>query len=68
MFYDTEPLFIVFLLLHPILLLFAWIYLYVNRKPARDLMFWGVIALLIPYLGALSMFVYYRSRRKKIPV
>lgn len=67
MFYDAEPMFIVLLLSHPILILLAWIYLYATGKPARDMVFWGVIALLFPYLGALSMFLFYRLRREKTP-
>ena len=65
MFFDHEPLIIIILGLHPLLTLGAWIYLYASAKPARDMLFWGVIALAIPYFGALSMLLYYRSKRPK---
>jgi len=43
----------------------AWVYLYRQGAPARDLIFWGAIALFIPVLGPLAAFIGFRARRRQ---
>ena len=61
---------------HPILLILqlsifilpvvSWIVLYVKGAEARDLLFWGVIVVVIPILGPLAAIIYaLRSNRGK---
>ncbi len=50
---------IVFLLLLPLI---AWVALYRKGAPTRDMIFWGVIALLIPLLGPIAALLYLRRR------
>lgn len=42
----------------------AWIYLYRSGAAARDMIFWGVIVLLIPVLGPIATLIFFRNRRK----
>ncbi len=65
MFYDMEPLLVVMLCLHPILVGGAWIYLYAKGRPTRDMLFWGVIVLAVPYLGPIIMVIFFRQREEK---
>ncbi len=44
--------------------LLAWIYLYRKGAEARDLIFWGVISLVIPLLGPIAAMLYIRRRDK----
>ncbi len=43
-----------------ILLPITWIALYRRGAPARDMLFWGAIAVVIPVLGPLATFIFYR--------
>ncbi|MCY4466302.1 MAG: hypothetical protein OXE46_12275 [Chloroflexi bacterium] len=46
--------------------LLAWMYLYRKGATARDLIFWGVICILIPIAGPLlAMFYIRRSSKRK---
>lgn len=45
----------------------AWIALYVRGAEARDLLFWGAIAVVIPILGPLAASIFaLRLRRNKM--
>ena len=44
--------------------LLVWIYMYRKGAEARDLIFWGVIIVVIPLLGPLAAVVYIRLRGK----
>ena len=44
--------------------LLVWIYMYRQGAEARDLIFWGVIIVVIPLLGPLAAVVYMRRRGK----
>ncbi len=43
----------------------AWIYLYRTGVEARNLIFWGALSLLIPILGPLAVFAFFRSGKHK---
>lgn len=53
-------------LLSFVLIPLAWIALYRRGAPARDLLFWGALAVVIPLLGPLVALLFYRGpiRRK----
>ncbi len=43
----------------------AWLYLYRKGAEARDLIFWGMLSLLIPILGPLAVFAFFRGGKHK---
>ena len=43
----------------------AWIYLYRQGGETRDLIFWAVIILILPVLGPIAVFLFYRPRVKE---
>ena len=53
----------ILLTLHPLLVLASWIYLYSSRKPSRDMLFWGMWAFVLPYIGPLTMLLYFARKR-----
>lgn len=46
------------LIMHFVLVLASWLFLYSNRKSKREVLFWGIIALVLPFIGALAMLLY----------
>ncbi len=45
--------------------LVAWVYMYRKGAAARDLIFWGVISLVIPLLGPIAAMLYIRRQDKQ---
>lgn len=52
-------------LMHLPLVVLAWIYLHFSRKSARVTLFWGVLSLVLPYIGPVAMLIYFATRREK---
>lgn len=49
-----------------VLTVLAWIALYIRGAEARDLLFWGAIAVAIPFLGPVAAIVFaLRLQRRK---
>lgn len=62
----TAELIIVFLICLVFLLpVAAWIYLYRQGGETRDLLFWAVIIFILPVLGPIAVFLFYRPRAKE---
>ncbi len=53
------------LLMHLPLVVLAWIYLHFSRKSARVMLFWGILSLVLPYIGPVAMLIYFATRRDK---
>lgn len=51
------------LILHFVFVSASWIYLYRSRKSPREALIWGIIALVLPFIGAWAMLVYFLSKR-----
>ena len=43
----------------------SWVYLYRQGGETRDMLFWAVIILLLPVLGPIGVFLFYRPRNKE---
>ena len=43
----------------------AWVYLYRQGGETRDLVFWAVIIFILPVLGPIAVFFFYRPRAKE---
>ncbi len=65
MFCDLDPFGCALIVVHPVTVLAAWVFLYFTARPLRDLLFCGVIALGLPILGPIAMLLYYIVRRTK---
>lgn len=51
------------LIIHFVFVLASWLYLYSSRKTKREAIFWGIIALVLPFIGAWAMLLYSRVKR-----
>ena len=51
------------LFMHLPLVALAWIYLHFSRKSARATLFWGILSLVLPYIGPVAMMIYFATRR-----
>ena len=51
------------LIVHFVLVLASWLYLYSSRNSKREALFWGMIALVLPFIGAWAVLLY--SLRKR---
>lgn len=60
----TELIIIMQIVVLALLPLIAWVYMYRQNAQARDLIFWGVIALAIPLLGPIAAMLYIRWQGK----
>ena len=61
----TELIIIALIIIIAALPVAAWIYLYRQGGETRDLVFWGVLILLVPLIGPVVTFLFYRPHSKE---
>ena len=53
----------IMLIMHFVFVLASWLYLYSSRKSKREALLWGIIALVLPFIGAWAMLFYFLLKR-----
>ena len=61
----TELIIITVIIGFALLPVASWVYLYRPGGETRDMLFWAVIVLLLPVLGPIGVFQFYRPRSKE---